>query len=160
MSFRPNYGFSAKIGQGLDQQGKIGSDEKVGTKLGNPVQIGSDGKVPDGPGNQNSNPNAGAAGKRAGGPAGPDQPPVKTVAGSVRSVLTPRAGASSHQYNVQQTQKTHRKIIESISLNELFPYSYDSPQKEDITFFFNANGSQSLSLNKAKELCKSEKWKR
>ena len=101
MSFRPNYGFPAKIGQGLNQQGKIGSDEKVGTKLGNPVQIGSDGKVPDGPGNQNSNPNAGAAGKRAGGPAGPDQPPVKTVAGSVRSVLTPRAGASSDQYNVQ-----------------------------------------------------------
>ena len=158
MSFRPNYGFPAKIGQGLDQQGKIGSDEKVGTKLGNPVQIGSDGKVPDGPGNQNSNPNAGAAGKRAGGPAGPDQPPVKTVAGSVRSVLTPRAGASSHQYNVQQTKKTHRKIIKTISLDELFPNSNDS--KEDIKFFFNANGSQSLSLNKAKELCKSEKWKR
>ena len=67
MSFRPNYGFPAKIGQGLDQQGEIGSDEKVGTKLGNPVQIGSDGKVPDGPGNQNSNPNAGAALKRAAG---------------------------------------------------------------------------------------------
>ena len=40
---------------------------EVGTKLGNPAQIGSDGKVPDGPGNQNTNPNAGAALKRTAG---------------------------------------------------------------------------------------------
>ena len=43
--------------------------DQVGAKLGSPVQIGSDGKIPDGPANQNSNPNAGAA-KRAGGPGG------------------------------------------------------------------------------------------
>ena len=74
---------------------------EVGSKLGNPVQIGSDGKVPDGPGNQNTNPNAGAAPKRAAGPGGVDQPPVKTTPSQVRSVLTPRAGASTEQYNVQ-----------------------------------------------------------
>ena len=56
---------------------------EVGAKLGNPVQIGSDGKVPDAPGNQNSNPNAGAAPKRAAGPGGVDQPLVKTVPGQV-----------------------------------------------------------------------------
>ena len=75
--------------------------DQVGAKLGSPVQIGSDGKIPDGPANQNSNPNAGAA-KRAGGPGGlQDQPPVKTVPGQVRSVLTPRSAASSEQHNVQ-----------------------------------------------------------
>merc|ERR1719347_708125 len=73
---------------------------EVGSKLGNPVQIGSDGKVPDAPGNQNSNPNAGAAPKRAAGPGGADQPPVKTVAGQVRSVLTPRASSVPEQHHV------------------------------------------------------------
>ena len=75
-----------------------GSEVKV--KLGNPAQIGSDGKIPDAPGNQNSNPNAGAAQKRAAGPAGVDQPPVKTVAGQVRSVLTPRASSVPEQHHV------------------------------------------------------------
>ena len=75
--------------------------DQVGAKLGNPVQIGSDGKIPDGPGNQNSNPNVGSAPKRSAGPGGSDQPPVKTVPGQVRSVLTPRSAASSEQHNVQ-----------------------------------------------------------
>ena len=74
--------------------------EQVGGKLGSPVQIGSDGKIPEGPANQNSNPNAGSAPKRPAGPGGADQPPVKTVPGQVRSVLTPRSAASSEQYNV------------------------------------------------------------
>ena len=75
--------------------------QQVGAKLGNPVQISSDGKIPDGPANQNSNPNAGSAFKRPAGPGGAEQPPVKTVPGQVRSVLTPRSAASSEQYNVQ-----------------------------------------------------------
>jgi len=74
---------------------------EVMVKLGDPVQIGSDGKVPNAGSNQNSNPNAGAAPKRAAGPGGADQPPVKTTPSQVRSVLTPRAGTSSDQYNVQ-----------------------------------------------------------
>ena len=78
----------------------VSPGDQVGAKLGSPVQISSDGKIPDGPANQNSNPNAGAAAKRAAGPGGLDQPPVKTVPGQVRSVLTPRS-ASSEQYNVQ-----------------------------------------------------------
>ena len=65
------------------------------------VRRPSDGKIPDGPANQNSNPNVGLASKRAAGPGGADQPPVKTVPGQVRSVLTPRSAASSEQYNVQ-----------------------------------------------------------
>ena len=75
--------------------------DQVGAKLGNPIQINSDGKIPEGPASQNSNPNAGLSLKRAAVPGGAEQPPVKTVPGQVRSVLTPRSAASSQPNNVQ-----------------------------------------------------------
>ena len=74
--------------------------DQVGAKLGNPVQVGSDGKFTECSANQNSNPNAVSAPKRPAGPGGADQPPVKTVPGQVRSVLTPRSAASTEQHNV------------------------------------------------------------
>ena len=73
--------------------------DQVGAKLGNPVQINSDGKIPEGPASQNSN--AVLSLKRAAGPGGAEQPPVKTAPGQVRTVLAPRSAASSESYNVQ-----------------------------------------------------------
>ena len=56
---------------------------QIGSKIGNPQQIGADGKVPSPATNQNTNPNAGAAGLKRPAPttneSDRDQPPVKST---------------------------------------------------------------------------------
>jgi len=73
---------------------------QIGSKIGNPQQIGADGKIPSPATNQNTNPNAGAAGLKrpaaATNESDRDQPPVKSTNSQARSVLTPRNQASSN----------------------------------------------------------------
>ena len=79
----------------------VAPGNQVGAKVGNPVQLNTDGKIVEVPQSQNSNPIAGVPLKRIAGPGGADQPPVKTVPGQTRSLVTPRSATSTEKFNVQ-----------------------------------------------------------